>query len=158
MIQRIQTVYLLLAVLCAAATFVFPYAHFYSGEAKISEYVMFGLINVQSETMEMAGPYLFPIWVLGALAVLAPAIAMFLYKKRPLQYKIARLSYIVNLAYVVYLFFAIDAINTDFYESGMRVLHHIGFYLPIAAFVFCFLAVRGIKKDEDLVKSLDRIR
>jgi len=34
----------------------------------------------------------------------------------------------------------------------------IGYFGPIAALPFVFLANRGIKKDENLIKSLDRLR
>jgi hypothetical protein len=158
MIQRIQTVYLSLAVIAAILTFFFPYAHFYSGDIKVAEYAMFGVFNVQSKTLEMSGVYGFPEWAMGALAVLIPLVAILLYKNRPVQYRVARLAYLVNMAYVAYLFFAIDEVNGTLFSGELSVMHHVGFYLPVAAIVLAFLGVRGIKKDEDLVKSLDRIR
>ena len=158
MIQRVQSIYLFLAALTGLMTFFLSYAHFDADGAKVAEYAMFGVFNVQSEMLEMTGPYTFPVWIFGALAVIVPFIAIFLYKNRPLQMRIARLATLVNLGYVVYLFFAIDAINEQVFDNGLKVLHHAGFYMPVIALVFCFLGVRGIKKDEALVKSLDRIR
>ena len=158
MIQRVQSIYLLLAAIMAIFTFFLPYAHFYGGDVKVAEYAMFGVFNVQSDILESSGVFAFPVWVLGALAVIVPFVAIFLFKNRPLQYRIARLSYMVNLIYVVYLFFAIDRILATIFEAEMRTLYHIGFYMPVAAVVMSCLAVRGIKKDEKLVKSLDRIR
>ena len=158
MIQRVQTIYLLLAVICGLLNFFLPYAQVYSGDVTLAEYAMFGVFNLQSDTLEMTGPYAFPAWIFGILAVMIPAIAIFLFKKRPVQYRIARFAYIINLAYAVYLFFSIDAVATALFDGDVRILHHFGFYLPVAAIPFCFLAVRGIKKDEALVKSLDRIR
>lgn len=158
MIQRIQTIYLFLAAVCGALTFFFTYVHFLQGDFKIAEYAMFGVFNVQSDTFEMTGPYTFPAWIFGALSTLLPFFAIFLYKKRPVQYRIARLAFLTNLAYAVYLFFAADAVAEGLFNGEVTVLHHIGFYLPVAALPLCFLAVRGIKKDEALVKSLDRIR
>lgn len=158
MIQRVQTIYLLLAAICGGLTFFLPYAQFYSADLKLAEYAMFGVFNLQSDTLELVGPYAFPAWIFGVLSVMVPSIAIFLYKKRPVQYRISRLAYITNLAYAVFLFFAIDAVASNLFDENVRVLHHIGFYLPVAAIPLCFLAVRGIKKDEALVKSLDRIR
>lgn len=158
MIQRVQSIYLLLASLAGLMTFFLSYAHFDADGAKVAEYAMFGVFNVQSEMLEMTGPYTFPVWIFGALAAIIPFLAIFLYKNRPLQMRIARLATLINLGYVVYLFFAIDEINQQIFENGLKVLHHAGFYMPVIAIVFCFLAVRGIKKDEALVKSLDRIR
>ncbi len=158
MIQRIQTIYLFLAALAAACTFFFPYAHFYSGDLKVAEYAMFGVFNVQSDILESTGAFDFPVWIIGALVTILPFAAIFLYKNRPLQHRLARFGYLINLGYVVFLFFAIDSIHTTIFQDELQVLHHVGFYLPVIAIVFCFLAVRGIKKDEALVKSLDRIR
>jgi hypothetical protein len=158
MIQRIQTVYLALATICAICLFFLPFAHFYAGDLKISEYAMFGVFNVQSDTLEMNSPLGFPFWPLAALLIIEPLGAIFLYKKRPVQLKFVRLAFLLNLAAIVYLFFAIAQIQETLYDESISTLYHSGFYMPVAALVFCFLAVRGIKNDEALVKSLDRIR
>ena len=158
MIQRIQSIYLLLATLAGAMTFFLPYAHFYTENAKVAEYAMFGVFNVQSSVVEMTGPFVFPAWIMGAFSVLIPLISIFLFKNRPLQMRIVRLAYLINLGYIVYLFYAIDSINDSVFDGSLEILHHSGFYMPVIAIVFCFLAMRGIKADEALVKSLDRIR
>ncbi len=158
MIQRLQTVYLLLAAICGVLTFLFPYAHFLQGDLKVAEYAAFGVFNVQSDISEMASPYAFPAWVFAVLSSLLPLIAIFLFKKRPVQYRITRLAFLTNLVYAVYLFFAAEAAAEALFDGQVTIFYHIGFYLPVAALPLCFLAVRGIKKDEDLVKSLDRIR
>jgi hypothetical protein len=158
MIQRVQTIYLLLAALCGGATFFLPYCHFFAEDLKVAEYAMFGVFNVQSDAVEMNSPYTFPVWIFGALSVIIPLIGIFIFKNRPVQMRIARLGYLIDLGYVVYLFFAIDKVSLELYEGGLSILYHFGFYLPIAAIVFLFLANRGIKKDIALIKSLDRIR
>ncbi|MCA1764172.1 MAG: DUF4293 domain-containing protein [Cryomorphaceae bacterium] len=158
MIQRVQTIYLFLALLAGLATFFLPFAHYLSGDVKIGEFAMFGVFNVQSDMLEMTNPYPFPTYIFGILISIIPLIAILLFKKRPVQMKVTRLGFLVNLGFVVFLFFAIDKINESVFDSTAEVLHHSGFYLPIAAMVFLFLAVRGIKKDEALVRSLDRIR
>ena len=158
MIQRVQSIYLLLATLAGLMTFFLSYAHFDADGAKVAEYAMFGVFNVQSEMLEMTGPYSFPVWIFGALAVIVPFLTIFLYKNRPMQLRLAHLASLMNLGYVVYLFFAVDAINEQVFDNSLRVLHQAGFYMPVIAIVFCFLGVRGIKRDEALIKSLDRIR
>ncbi|MBK9764863.1 MAG: DUF4293 family protein [Flavobacteriales bacterium] len=44
--------------------------------------------------------------------------------------------------------------------SKGATINHLGlsFYLPIVALVLAFLAERSIKADEDLVRSVDRLR
>ena len=139
MIQRVQSIYLFLAALAGLMTFFLSYAHFYADTEKVAEYAMFGVFNVQSEMLEMTGPYVFPVWIFGALAVIVPFLTIFLYKNRPLQMRMARLANLVNLGYVVYLFFAVDAINEQVFDNGLTILHHVGFYMPVIAIVFCFL-------------------
>lgn len=158
MIQRVQTIYLLLAAIVGALTFFLPFAHFYAGGEKIAEYAMFGVFNVQSDVLEMTGPYVFPEWIFGAFAVGIPLIALFMYRNRQVQMRICRLAYLINIGYVVYLVFAVNAIIDTLFDEGVKTMYHAGFYMPVAAIAFCFLANRGIKKDEELVRSIDRIR
>jgi len=158
MIQRVQTIYLGFAILCGILTFFLPFTHFYSGDVKLAEYVFTGVLNVQSETFESSGPFSFPAFVFCALIVLIPSISIAMYKKRPVQMRLVRLGFLVSLGFVVYLLFAADKINETLFEGSAEVLYHAGFYMPVASLVFYFLALRGIKKDEALVKSLDRIR
>jgi glucan phosphoethanolaminetransferase (alkaline phosphatase superfamily) len=158
MIQRIQSIYLGLAIVCGILTFFLPFAHFYSGDVKLAEYVFTGVLNVQSETFESSGPFSFPAFVFCALVVLIPSVSLAMYKNRLIQMRLVRLGFLVSLGFVVYLLFAADKINATLFESEAEVLYHAGFYMPVASLVFYFLALRGIKKDEALVKSLDRIR
>lgn len=158
MIQRVQSIYLLLASIMGVLTFFLPFAHFYAGSDKVAEYAMFGVFNVQSEMVEMSSPYPFPEWIFGVLAVLIPLIALFMYKNRTAQLKICRLAYLINLGFIVFLFFAVDSVTDSLFDESIKPMYHAGFYLPVAAIAFCFLANRGIKKDEELIKSIDRIR
>ncbi len=158
MIQRVQSIYLVLAVIAGLLTFFLPFTHFYAGDLKIAEYAMFGVFNVQSDTLELTNPFPLPMWSMSVLAILMPLIALFQFKKRLVQIKIVRLGFLIEMAFLVYLFFAIDKINAELYEGQIRLLYHTGFYMPLIAIVLLFLAQRGIKKDEDLVKSLDRLR
>jgi len=158
MIQRVQSIYLLLAAIAGTLTFFLPFAHFIEEGVKLSEYAVFGFFNVQSDLVESNGPFGFPAWIFSVIIVLVPVIAIFLYKNRPLQLRITRLGFLLNLGYIVYLFFAVDTLYANNYGTDVEVLYHAGFYMPVVAIAFLFLAVRGIKKDEALVKSLDRIR
>jgi len=158
MIQRVQSIYLGLAIVCGILTFVLPFAHFYSGDVKLAEYIFTGVLNVQSETFESSGPYSFPAYVFCSLAVLIPTASLMMFKKRPVQIRLVRLGFLVSLGFIVYLLFASDKINDTVFEGSTEVLYHAGFYMPVISLVFYFLALRGIKKDEALVKSLDRIR
>lgn len=136
MLQRIQTVYLILSILVMGALYMwFPEVE---DAAK----------NVVIDTSE-------PL-VLGL--ILAPVvltlISIFNFKKRQHQFVLNRLSIILNfvlLGVFVYRSLMVSG-ETLVSEKGIGVL------LPIISIVFLVLANKAIKRDEDLVKSVDRLR
>ncbi|MFI2744022.1 DUF4293 domain-containing protein [Zhouia sp. PK063] len=86
-------------------------------------------------------------------AILA-LITIFLYKNRKNQFVVNRLNMILNLILLgvfVYRSLILSG-ESNISEKG------IGMLLPIISIVFLVLANRAIKKDEDLVKSVDRLR
>jgi hypothetical protein len=99
--------------------------------------------------------FVFPVSVLkptesAGIALLA-LIAIFLFKKRKLQIWFGYIIlFILLLDYV--LFFAIS-FDSAIFASGI-----LTFLIPFIAGIFDFLAIRGIRRDEKLVRSLDRLR
>lgn len=136
MLQRVQTVYMIVAMLCIGALYLwFPAVEDATGIAVIerSEPLVFGLIFASI-----------------ALAV----ISILTYKKRQLQFVLNRLNIILNfvlLGVFVYRSLTLSG-ETLVSEKGIGVL------LPIISIVFLVLANKAIKRDEDLVKSVDRLR
>jgi len=129
MIQRIQTVYLLFAFCLMAAIVFIPFS---ASSFNTGFYEGF-----------------------FAVAALSAIITIFLYKKRKLQ---LRICYALLFAQVfAYLFFFIfDRHNMSLRELLQQV--GITFIFPFITFIFIYLAIKGIKKDDKLVRSLDRLR
>lgn len=90
----------------------------------------------------------------GLIAVLALILA-FLYKNRNLQIKIAYLLlFLLILMYALYFIFDRHGLPvTELFKHA-----RFTFIFPFISFIFVYLAIRGIKKDEKLVRSLDRLR
>ena len=136
MLQRIQTIYLILAGFVLAGLYIwFPVITTIDGVVLISnqEPLVFGLI--------------FSCIALTIIAVLT-------FKKRQTQFVLNRLNIILNfvlLGVFVYRSLSIPG-ETLVSQKG------IGVFLPIISIVFLVLANKAIKKDEDLVKSVDRLR
>jgi len=89
--------------------------------------------------------------LVGALAM----ITVFLYKKRRLQLKISYLIlFLLILLYAFYFIFEgqILSFSEFFRQTGYT------FLIPLVSCVLVYLAIRGIKKDEKLIRSLDRLR
>ncbi|MEZ7500083.1 DUF4293 domain-containing protein [Flavobacterium sp. Arc3] len=137
MIQRIQTIYLFLAfVVTGILPFLFPLWTMNDGR----EYFF-----VQNQIY---------VILLGLTTTLS-IVSVVSYKKRQNQFVIGRLNIILNL--ILLGLFVYRSLNI----SGESVLvseKGIGMFLPIVAIVLLVLANKAIKKDEDLVKSVDRLR
>ena len=137
MIQRIQTIYLLIvAGISAGLTFLVNLW------VTIEEVVVFAKDEIVYFSMFMVS------------AILA-LIAIFMFKNRKFQFVLGRLNILLNfilLGLFVYRSLSISGETSDVSEKG------IGILLPIFSIVFLVLANKAIKKDEDLVKSVDRLR
>lgn len=136
MIQRIQTVYLLLATLIAALLpFLLPLWETEAGKDFYAEdkmLVFFGFI----------------------ISAVMAFITIFLYKNRKLQFVLGRINILLNfviLGFFVYWLLMVPG-EMQISEKG------IGLLIPIVSIVFLVLANKAIKKDEALVKSVDRLR
>lgn len=140
MLQRIQTIWLLLASLCAFLTLKLS---FFSGNKLVNNQKQF-----QSLTATLPGNLLLLIATV-ALAI-ALLIVVFLYKDRKMQLKIA---FALLALSIVNIFLFVSA-TKEFAEGTYDLTAPIVFLVP----VFILLAIRGIYKDEKLVKSVDRLR
>lgn len=136
MIQRIQTLYLLVASgISAGLIFVFNL-----------------WINTEGLSIFAKDETLYFSLFLGSATL--SLISIFRYKDRQSQFVLGRLNIILNfilLGLFVYRSLSLSG-ETDVSEKG------IGILLPIFSIVFLVLANKAIKKDEDLVKSVDRLR
>ena len=143
MIQRVQTVYLLMAsIMSGVLIFVFNLW-------KSIEKSIFALDLLTSESNLLK---LIPILFLVA-AILA-FVAIFIFKNRKLQFVVGRFTILINLillGLLIYVSLTLPG-EASVSEKG------IGMFIPILAILLIVLANKAIKKDEDLVKSADRLR
>jgi hypothetical protein len=140
MIQRLQTVWLLLA---AAAAFCSLQFSFYSGTM---------VVENQSKRVELTAQGNLLLLILSAGVGIASLISIFLYKNRKTQLRIVLVTLLVSILNLV-LFF----MQTKKFVPGEGNYSLTAIFAIIVP-VFLILALKGIKKDEKLVKSLDRLR
>jgi hypothetical protein len=137
MIQRIQTIYLILAfVVAGILPFLLPLWSMSDGK----EYFF-----MQNQVYV----------ILLGLSTTLTVVSIVSYKKRQNQFVIGRLNIILNL--ILLGLFVYRSLNVSG-ETALVSEKGIGMFLPIAAIVLLVLANKAIKKDEDLVKSADRLR
>ena len=143
MIQRIQTVYLFLASI-VSGVLIFVFNLWESLKSSI-----YALDFLDSDSYVLK---LIPVLFLAS-AILA-FVAIFIFKNRKLQFVIGRLTILINLillGLLIYLSLTLPG-EAAVSEKG------IGMFIPILAILLIVLANKAIKKDEDLVKSADRLR
>lgn len=151
MIQRIQTIYLLLTAICMGLTVFFPFSSYVVGENTI-DFNAFGFMLANKQVAFMP---LYPILISSTLFAL---VSIFLYKARNRQLMINKINYLLILLVIVLMFIDFGTLDKALGENQTKVSYGIGMFLPITALVLNFLANRGIKNDEKLIKSLDRLR
>lgn len=143
MIQRIQSVYLLLvAILSLGLTFFLSL-----WKEKSNEIFVFDLFS-NNEMLLKVVPICF--FIAGILAL----ISLFMFKNRKLQFVLNRLSILVNLILLGILLYYLLNVSGEMKISEKG----IGVYLPIVSIFLLVFANRRIQKDENLVKSVDRLR
>jgi len=153
MIQRIQTVYLILAFALCIACLCMPVAHFVTLE-EVEKVDMYNLWL----TFEDGHHLLYFCPIMMALLVIAAsgiAIDIMLYKVRAAQMRLA--SFCMILLVLWYVSYVILCINL-FTEMDAAWHPHWTASFPLVALILVYLAFRGILKDEMLVRSLDRLR
>ena len=155
MIQRIQTVFLFLAAVFAGILFFTPLASFGYGD-ELMKLTIYG-VESQTDAQLFSGIYALPLLLLTILLVVFPFVIIFLYKKRELQCKLSSLNIFLNavLCGLIFLFYVSDVQKTVSAES---VSYLFGTYVPLINMVLSILAMRWIKKDIELIKSVDRLR
>jgi hypothetical protein len=142
MIQRIQTIWLLLA---AAAAFLTLRFSFYSGNFLDTETntKTIRFLTAQSNVL---------LTILSSGVGLAALISIFLYKNRKKQSRIVLLALLVSIINIVLFFLESRKFIAN--EGSYTFTAALAFAVP----VFLILTLRGIRKDDKLVKSLDRLR
>ena len=152
MIQRIQTLFLLLALICMTIFYFIPFGSLeMQTETGITDIPM-GLYGIDYGEEHYST---LPLLILLSIVVLILLTTIFMYRHRVLQIRICIFNLIMTLGCSGLAFFflyqASEKFNTNYSTSILVVL-------PIVSAIFIALAIRGIAKDEALIRSIDRIR
>ena len=134
MIQRIQSIYLVIAaILAGSSVFVFDLLKTTNNTIYTFDklYILLGIIT----------------------STILSLVSIFMFKNRKLQFVMNRLNIILNfILLAVFMYGSLNSPGEDVSsEKGVGIL-------PIISIVLLVLANKAIKKDEDLIKSVDRLR
>lgn len=136
MIQRIQTLWLLLASICAFSSVKLPF--------------YFGSLEIPGPTVTITPYDHFMLLVFVIATGLVALISIFLYSNRSLQIKMSVVGLLLGLVNLVHYFLYMRG----FKSGGLSLYSILSFLVP----VFFVLSIMGIYKDQKLLKSLDRLR
>ena len=157
MLQRIQTIYLLIASISMLLASILPLARF-------------ALPNGDILTFEAMGVYLngaitdstWALMAVGAITTLIALLTIFLYKARVLQIRLTILNALLMVGFYLYAGFLYFRVVTSpqFAQHESMLSGGISFAVvfPFVAIVVSVLAIRRIYADEALVRSLSRLR
>lgn len=183
MIQRVQSLLLLLAALGMALLLKFPIAT-YVAEPGIQNYTvrasldllpknnadMLRQIEAGSGTVTMdpsnAAMHTWPAIALAAICFVLALACIFLYKNRILQMRMVAFALLANVVYVGLLFLwlidkygkAVEGFAATLQCGPLHTLYEAGTWIPLATLALFFFAQRAIRKDEMKVRAADRLR
>jgi peptidoglycan/LPS O-acetylase OafA/YrhL len=141
MIQRKQSIWLLLSIISLVLSIYIPFGH-HAHTAPTSTLV---------QTDAMTTIINFPMIILLSITIAAAGFGIFLFKNRGVQKLVCLLGALLSAGITVYEYIIASNKTENFTLS-------FGIALPIIALLFFVLAWSGIRADEKLLKSVDRLR
>ncbi|MCD6202459.1 MAG: DUF4293 domain-containing protein [Bacteroidales bacterium] len=152
MIQRIQTLFLILAFMFLSLVFFFPYATFIDPQAVSYTFDISGIYS-QEETNLVIN--ILPLQILIAVVPAISLVSIFLYKNRILQMRLCVFNMLLMAGMLILMAYYIFYIKG---ELSAQVYYKVTLLFPLISMIFTWLAFRSIRKDELLIRSVERIR
>ena len=155
MIQRIQSIYLLLAAVSLILTAFFGFSSYQVGS---EEEILFNLFGITGSNVEISVwfPYKIVVPLIAALCI----YSIVKFKNRKLQLFIGKVLYLLILLLLVFIFIDVFGVESKIkmLSETVTTTYGLGLYLSVISLPFVFLANRSINKDEKLVRDVDRLR
>lgn len=156
MIQRKQTLFLLLAVVACVCCLCMPVGACAAGGMD-ADTLLYNMGTVSADQGVVLSAASLPLFLLAALAAVVSLANIFLYKNRPLQMKLC--VAIMLLCVVWYAYYALlyaGVVTLEAVSGALKVKFAAS--LPAVGFILAAMARKGVKDDEKLVRAADRIR
>ena len=160
MIQRIQTIFLVLVIACMGAFLYLPIwgkMDTETGEVhQLKAFYHEVIIAEESVSAYEYMPYL-ATGILASIIILISLVELFKYKNRVLQMKLGMLNSLLIVGVLGLMMWFIFSGQKEWLPA-IAGKFGAGLFMPAVAMLLNRMAIRSIKKDEDLVRSVDRIR
>lgn len=165
MIQRLQTLFLILALVANGLMLNFDvFTASATDEAgKTVEQLTLRVthLHYESSLTDSKSANETQIWLLAlyGFASLMAIGAVFLYKNRSLQLKVSRFAMLLETGLLVLLFFYTDGAAEEYFRNdASQSSYQLGIFMPIISVICFFLANLFIMRDQQIVRSAERLR
>lgn len=155
MIQRKQSVYLLLTTIMSVLFLTGIIFKFNNIEGLEFILKVNGLYEIKDDGDFLLVLKTFPVLLISVLIPVISSAAIFLFRNRKLQRRIVCILIILNVLLIaILLYYGLSGMN----EYDGTMIPVVRMFIPLISVLLLILAAGGIKKDEDLVKSYERLR
>ena len=149
MLQRKQTLYLLVSLVLFVLTFCFPVGYLYPHQGGTVA------ISTLGFTIAEGSHYTLATFIIILISVVCEAVVIFLYKNRVLQMRLVVFNILLQIGFYIavisYILIIKSPLNADYSVAW-------ALFLPAVTMITNYLAYRAIHKDEALVRSLNHLR
>ena len=146
MIQRKQTLWLFLAALLSAGVFYFDL------------YTAHIMLNGAYTVFHLRTSDHFPSLLLALVMCALPLISIFMFQHRKRQVNLTMISMVATAGFIALVLWRVADFVGKQAMAPASSTYWIGSILPVISFVLLVLAIVGVRRDEKLVKSSDRLR
>ena len=157
MFQRIQTVFLFVAVSVCAACFFLPFWNYISESPAYNYQLTLFSVKLISGNIQIIDFGTLPIIFLVSVSAILSLYSMFSFKNRRLQIKLNSFNVFITIIFIGVIYLLLPNMLQKALPNAVSKWGY-GLILPLISLVCLILANVFIKKDENLVKSADRLR
>lgn len=154
MIQRIQSLYLIIAGVFVSVLFFVPVAVLSGKEGNLYLVYLSGVVSEGTSNRATIAES-WPLLIYASVVLIFLVSIIFLFRNRMLQIRLSYVALVNLLVLAALIFFYVWKSQNSL--GGIYSMK-IYFSFTFVSAVFVYLAIRGIAKDDKLVKSIDRIR
>jgi hypothetical protein len=156
MIQRVQSIYLLLITVMMSFLLLRSYAEIKLFADQTLIFRTHGILMQSGSEIISVYKSTIPVIILTLLTALLSFCTIFFFNHRILQIRLCMLNAVLIFSQLLVMFIYFISTLNDF-----KIIHHafkMPMIYPILSIIFCLMASRNIQKDEALVNSYNRIR
>jgi hypothetical protein len=159
MLQRIQSLYLTIATIAFVLLF---FINIYKVETttKPAQVITMSVTTISTYQTDISTSPQFQIFpfTLNMILFVLVIVTIFWFKNRIQQNLLAKLCMLLNSGLLVLLLLSTDKLKEGLGSTTYNASYQPGIFLPLISLILIFLASRAIMKDENLVRSADRLR